>query len=706
MIKKEQLDKVVSKKTMEESEYLSHKIKIDRTSEELLQSFLLFSNEVSNRSLNLLLANYDLYKSQITSFIDDGGKNYDKSNLKCGFTVNGQNALYQLVGSIERLKGLKNTSLENGGDGELKAIQELDTSRLFDVSQGYRTPTMEISFSSGNYLKQNLSLLDSNIQNIFEKSSMLKLADLDSKTMRALYENGISKMEEGSLKDNFKLFKEGSNVLSKIVKEEIIKIDKNTLSLDFVDDNGNITENSKKIYDLMKKELSTQWLKDNSGKFSQKVIEDLGIKNPVVEFVESIIQKAKLSQEKIFKDKSLSNEEKTDKISDILNQAQALASNLMSDNSIKEIFTPKSLIEYIRQDFPDGAVFKSMLYSLDEVDLNYPYDENYTLEEAIISELVGENSSCCEMNTNKLACLMNLISHKDFDPDKLMSISTSKHLDSITEQHFNDVAENNTIKSEVVSKKLIPEQLKFNGNNKISVLDFLSRAQDHLTLQHANSDKKNFDKEKIISSKDGLLATSFKYDMLNILKNSNINGNLGATKFKGKVQKMSDYCNNWNGPISSLIGFAGVLACSILLGFSKIAENTQNKNIKNSLNNLSGEEKSRVEKVETKIAENGDVTISVVANDQSFEIGRGANLSDLKEIPGANLLQSVSTQKMGFLNALNNLDVENKNSIDIEKFKSNHPVCKMIDEYNSKNPTIPEKTLNKKYKSVSGFSFE
>lgn len=613
---------------MSQTDFIEYKEKIEKSSILLNESLINFSNNSNQENLKLLLENYKIYKENINEFYNSGGLNeINKENIKFGFSlnvndksVNGMFAIEKLISSIE-IYDEKNVEYDE--NTRLKVSQAIDGSGLFDwdTETYLRTSKFELKNLSGKYLENQVYLLNDDIKNLVIDSG-IDYSKISSQSLFCLYNYGLIEAIRNVDNKNSEEYKKSISTINKVLSEEIINIseDKNknySLRLE----NGELNHDFKKYYDLMKEEKNTFWLKDNIVDFNKEDLEKVGvIENPVIDFANEI-----------FKEQSIDNK-KFD-----LEMATDLTTSIFSDEKVKSYFTKEDILKYLEQDFPNPAIVNSMFLSLDNNDLNQEYDKKYTFVEKVLSVLIGEDSNVFATNENKLACVANLINHPDFDIEKPLVISTSKNLNNLYLNNHENLFDNENNEHKVKFSKQqqlvndsIPNQLIFDKNNKINLLDFLTQAKDHLIIQNMSSDISNHQRHnKIFDEKEGFLIKSVKKDWFDLMKGTMPNEDFPATKFKQKVMNVSNYFNNMNGPISSFIGFTGVLCCAIFVAGAKMIENRQNDRIKEHLNSFSSH-KLKIENIKTKFNDHGDIEFLAVVNKEEISIATGKDSETLK----------------------------------------------------------------------------
>ena len=673
---------------MSPSEFTEYKEKMEKNAlitYDALQSFA--NSNFSRVNLGILLEKYNDYKQTINDFYYDGGlycSEQDKINVgfqKTNPEGKNVNAIYHIENFMSKMQQVYNSDWTDEDGAKNRINQDINKSDLFEYNEESYSREINLKTNplSGEYLNKAVYFLNKELK---EEVSNVggELANLNPKSLFMLYYYGVLETINHIDNQNSEEFKKANATINKIVSSEINKVDESNRKDDkkyelFLED-GSINKDFKKYYDLMKTEKDTSWLKSNIQKLEPKILLELGIyKNPAVDFSEEIFKDIKN------KDFDLDTEIE-------------LATHLFKDENIKQSFTKKDMIEYIKQDFPDPVIFKCMVESLNKEELYANFNEKYNFTEEILSHLIGEESSCTNMNENKMACLVNLMNHNEFDMNKKLTISTSKNLSSIiNDKHENlykdeehPVEMNN--KHKVLSSS-ISNQLCFKDNNKITIMDFLGEAQDHLITQNINSNYDDHNKEETLNK---FLTASVTKDWHDLLKGTIPKEDFNATKLKQKILNVSNYFNSLSGPICSMFGFIGVLGCALFLGAAKIMENNQNNKIKDQLNNLSKEQKLRIDEIKTTVNQNGDIEVSAISGGEEFPIGVGKSCGELREVNKSNL-PTTSTQKNLFFDKLKGLK---NTSVDPSDFKA--PVGKILIAYKSTNAPENPKNINEQEK--------
>lgn len=648
---------------------------------ELLEKLYSFGNSnYSSEIVKELIGLYDKQNRLIKDFTKNGGFN---ENIEClGFYNDSKNVSFSINKFINQLRFVNGKEFPEEKERILEINKKINFSGLYsyDEESGIRELKIQESKISGNEYKKMIVLANSEFQQELSKMTEIKAGRMKDKDLNNLYEHGILKLfsnNETEIEDGIKAI----NTISGVQNSDIEEPSKN-----ITPEPENPTS-LKTIYDIMKKEKNTMWLKDNINTLNnQDKLNELELtEHPVLDFANEI----------------------NDKQSDNYNQkeSQKLMTNLFSDDRIKQNFDRNNIINYLKRDFPEPAIFKSMIDSLSKEEIQSPFDEKHLFVEKVISVLIGEESSCDHFNENKLACLVNLISCENFDINQKLNISTSKDLTGLMErkltEQYKDLEHSPSLSKEKrVLNDSIPNQKNYVGKNKITIIDYLKKAQDHLMLQHQASDLENVNRYNEMFTKDGFLEQSVRKDWHDVLKYTIPNEDFGATKFKKKIADVATYVNSWNGPISCLFGFAGLMLLSVVMGVAKIQEKSQNDRIRDHVNSLSGDQKLLVDKIKTEVDERtGQVVVSAISDGETFQIGRGNSCKDLVEISPT--LNTISTAKVNLFNHilpeinkieginLTNDDMKKELSDDIEKYLENHP--------------ISDETPSKSKDQVSGF---
>lgn len=639
-----------------------------------LQSFV--NSDFSKDSLGELLVKYEDYKNVINDFYNNGGLNSNNnSSINIGFQTfqndKKQNAVFYIDAFMEKMQQILEGDWSSQNDVRLKINQEINQAGIFEYNEDTYSRELNLSINSvnGKFLENLMFVHNYEIKELLNETG-LKLQNLNQKEMFCLYNYGINEAIRNIDNQNSEEFQKSIKSLKQVTSKQINVIDEkqanNVNSYSLYNDNGEINKDYKKYYDLMKEEKDTSWLKNNIHLFTQEVLESLDIKkSPIIEFTEEIFKNIET------KDFDLEAEIE-------------LGTLLFKDDKIKSLWKKEDILNYLTEDFPTPVVFKCMIDALDKSDLYSKFDDKYNFTEKMLSVLIGEDSSIDNFNENKVACLVNLMNHSDFDVEKKLNISTSKNLQNLLQKQHENLHNDNSEKPEItkmnkIVDKSIPNQLSYNGNNKISIIEFLSNAQDHLIIQNINSDYNNHEKEDTLFNVDnGFLMKSVKKDWFDLIKSTIPNEDFNATKFKGKVQKLSNYFNSWSGPMSSVLGFIGVLGCALFIGAAKVMEKNQNNKIRDHLNKYTSELKLSIDEVKTKMTQYGDIEISAVVDGEELAVCSGKNCQEMRAINSG--LQLVSTSKHNlFAKIINKLD---EAKYDLTNEDIIHPIKRAIEQHN------------------------
>lgn len=675
MITKENIKEILNDIKMNELDYLKHSEKINSSAFEFYSNLNSFSNNINKEETEKLLSSYYFFKSNLNSFIQNGGMKYKDSNLKIGFMADNKTANFAIDAFIEKVKEVNalGWEIENIESTKLKMSQDMEASKLFDYDEDNycRNPKFGIKELNKDFLIKNLTFYNQELFNYIQKETGFIKGNLNPQELFQLNNNVYNLIENINNEEEANKY---IKYINKVISSNVGNIEESERKEDkkytIFNEDGTLNPDFNQQYQLMKSEKNTTWLKSNLEFLTPEVLKQININiNPVLDFAEEILN----SDNRDFE----------------LDSSLNLATILFKDEQVKNYYSKVDILNYIKNDFPTPSVFKAMIDSLTENELNEKHSEKYSFVEEVVSNIIGEESSCFNLNENKLACLVNLMNCENFNIEQKLNIETSKNLKDLVLQRHNQLHQENDDtpemhKSNHKVNNAIPNALIFNGSNKITIMDFLQKAQDHLIIQHENSDHNSHEKDdKVFDSEKGLIIQSVKKDWFDILNKTLPTEDFSATKLKQKILNVTNYFNSWSGPISSLLGFVGVLGCALFLGAAKIVEKSQNDKIRDHLNKFTEEHKISIDEIKTKMNQNGEVEIIAILDGDSHKIAVGKDCFSLIEIKGDNLLQNISTAKAHFFQNFKGLDPDIKIDVgnmmnvvqqNINKYLSNHPL--------------------------------
>lgn len=663
--------------SLNNNEFLEYKEKLEKNTLICLDGLQSFVNSDFNKELlGALLLKYKEYKNIINDFYNNGGLNSNSDvSINMGFQTfqndKKQNAVFYIEAFMEKMQQIYDKDWNDQTDIRLKINQEINKAGIFEYNEETYSRELNLTINSvnGKFIENLMFVHNYEIKELLNETG-LNLQNLNQKEMFCLYNYGINEAIKNIDNQDKEEFKKSINSIKQVISKHINVIDEKQTnketSYSLYNENGEINKDYKKYYNLMKEGKDTSWLKNNIHLFTNDVLDSLDIKkSPIVEFAEEIFKNVET------KDFDLEAEVE-------------LGTLLFKDEKIKNFWKKEDILNYLKQDFPTPVVFKCMIDSLNKEELYSKFDNKYNFTEKILSVLIGEESSIDNFNENKIACLVNLMNNTDFDVEKKLNISTSNNLKDLLQKKHEALHSDNDDQPEFtkmnkIIDKSIPNQLSYEGNNKISIINFLSNAQDHLIIQNINSDYNNHEKDdSLFNIENGFLIKSVKKDWFDLIKSTIPNEDFNATKFKGKVQKISNYFNSWSGPMASVLGFIGVLGCALFIGAAKIMEKKQNNKIRDHLNKYTSELKLSIDEVKTKMTKYGDIEISTVVDGEELPICSGKNCQEMRAINSG--LQLVSSSKHNlFANILHKLD---NAKYDLKNEDIIHPIKSVIEQHN------------------------